>query len=261
MTCPRFTHVLKDGRSFSYECPSITTLWRARTLFSKEPDTIRWIDSFEDGEILYDVGANVGMYSIYAGVRNVKVFAFEPEAQNFALLNRNIAINGLQDSVVGFNLALSPMQQLNYLFVSSELIGGACNNFGESLDHNGKPVVAKYRQGAFSVPVDDLWERFGLPLPNYVKIDVDGLEPEIIKSALATLRSPLLKSILVELNEQLPEHMQAVEIIKSNGFSLATKYHAPEFDQGRFSRCYNYIFTRTCPEGEQNESQGSCSLN
>ena len=62
-----------------------------RTLFSKEPITLAWIDTFKDGETLYDIGANVGMYTIYAAVmRKANVYAFEPEALNYAELNKNI---------------------------------------------------------------------------------------------------------------------------------------------------------------------------
>lgn len=47
---------------------------RLRTLFSKEPITLAWIDTFAEGETLYGIGANVGMYTIYAAVmRNANV--------------------------------------------------------------------------------------------------------------------------------------------------------------------------------------------
>ena len=71
--------------------------WTARnyaTLFIKEPITIDWIRSFKKNNIFYDVGANVGMYSIFAAlISDVKVYAFEPESNNFQTLmqNNNVA--------------------------------------------------------------------------------------------------------------------------------------------------------------------------
>ena len=63
-----------------YNIVNKSTLWRAETLFNKEPITIKWIRSFKKNKTMFDVGANVGMYSIYAALtRMVKVFAFEPE--------------------------------------------------------------------------------------------------------------------------------------------------------------------------------------
>jgi hypothetical protein len=46
----------------------------------------------KEGEILYDVVANVGMYIIYVGKQGLKVFCFGPEASNYYILNQNIAI-------------------------------------------------------------------------------------------------------------------------------------------------------------------------
>ncbi|MDQ3483475.1 MAG: hypothetical protein M3448_08750 [Pseudomonadota bacterium] len=72
---------------------------RLRSLFSKEPITLAWIDTFAKGETLYDTGANVGMYTIYASVmRNAIVYAFEPEALNYAELNKNIFLYDLHES-------------------------------------------------------------------------------------------------------------------------------------------------------------------
>ena len=47
---------------------------RAETLFTKEPDMIDWIDSFPEDFVLWDIGANVGIYSIYAGLKGGGVF-------------------------------------------------------------------------------------------------------------------------------------------------------------------------------------------
>ena len=79
-----------------FETPNDMTAWRVRSMYEKEPDTIRWLESIPEGAVLVDVGANVGMYSVFAAVvRKAKVYAFEPESQNYALLNANIAANSL----------------------------------------------------------------------------------------------------------------------------------------------------------------------
>ena len=87
----------KWGSMFVY-CGHGRLLWRANTFDTEEPETIGWLDTLAADDILWDVGANVGMYSIYAArFRRCKVIAFEPESQNFAVLVRNISLNGLQD--------------------------------------------------------------------------------------------------------------------------------------------------------------------
>ena len=63
---------------------------RAETFFTKEPDTIEWIESFDKNDVFLDIGANIGIYSLYAAKNVSKVWAIEPESLNFAMLNLNI---------------------------------------------------------------------------------------------------------------------------------------------------------------------------
>lgn len=237
--------VMLGGNIIKYECVSLVTLWRAKTLLTKEPDTIEWINSFGKGELLYDIGANVGMYSIYAASRGTKVIAFEPESQNFAQLNRNIFLNQLQDQVTGLNLAIGKTSAIDYLYLSTFTVGEAINNLGSPVDYNHQPMESVFKQGVMSISLDDLIEKFNLPIPNHLKIDVDGLESDIISGAEATLRNPELKSILVELNDDLPEDAGAAESLRKYGFILKGKFHAPMFDLTEYKNIYNYIFVRS----------------
>src|SRR5436305_382256 len=83
-----------EGLKMRFSTPSVFTHWRVDSIRTKEPWTLEWIATFAPGDTLLDVGANVGMYTIWASVtRQARVFAFEPEAQNYALLNRNIQLN------------------------------------------------------------------------------------------------------------------------------------------------------------------------
>ncbi|HOX00078.1 MAG TPA: FkbM family methyltransferase, partial [Deltaproteobacteria bacterium] len=92
--------------------------WRADTFWTKEPETIAWIDSFGPG-FFWDVGANVGIYSLYAAVRHpdtVKVYAFEPYPDNFVALKGNIAANGLGGAVRPVLAALGREEGFNYFY-------------------------------------------------------------------------------------------------------------------------------------------------
>ena len=85
------------GVKMRFATPSAVALWRVQSIHSKEPWTLEWIARFAPGDIMLDCGANVGMYTIWAAAtRKVQVYAFEPESQNYALLNRNIQNNQLQ---------------------------------------------------------------------------------------------------------------------------------------------------------------------
>ena len=69
------------------------TLMRTDTFSTKEPETIAWIDGFDECRNFLDIWANIGVYSLYAALRWHNVLCIEPDALNFALLNLNIADN------------------------------------------------------------------------------------------------------------------------------------------------------------------------
>ena len=89
---PILTEETEFGR-ISFFCPGKIPEWRAKTLLTKEPETIEWINGFNKTDIFWDIGANVGVYSLYAALRGLSVLAFEPSPSNYYLLSRNIEIN------------------------------------------------------------------------------------------------------------------------------------------------------------------------
>jgi FkbM family methyltransferase len=212
--------VLKHlGHRIVFNTPNAMTAWRVKSLFDKEPDTIRWISQMELGSTLIDIGANVGMYSVFSAItRNMKVYGFEPESQNYALLNANIAANGLSERVVAFPLALSDEMKLDKLYLSDFSAGGSCHSFAEQVGFDLKPRNAAFAQGAFSVTLDQLVASGAVPVPDYVKIDVDGIEHKVIDGAKTTLANPKVKSVLIELNTKLDEHRAVIDKIGALGF-------------------------------------------
>lgn len=209
-----------DGQTLRFHAPNRMTQWRVESLFTKEPDTVAWLRSMQAGEVLVDVGANVGMYSVFAAmVRGVRVIAFEPESQNYALLNRNIALNQLSGTVTAYPLALSDRSGADALYLSEFSEGGSCHSFGAQVGFDLKPRIAAFAQGAFSVPLDLLVSAGSVPLPDHIKLDVDGFEHKVLAGAVQTLRNPKVRSVLVELNTHLDEHRAAIQQLESLGFS------------------------------------------
>ena len=80
-------------------------------MFDKEPETIQWINNFDKTKkiIFWDIGANIGLYSIYAATKfkEIEVIAFEPSTSNTRVLSRNISLNKLTNKINIFQLALS----------------------------------------------------------------------------------------------------------------------------------------------------------
>jgi FkbM family methyltransferase len=238
--------VSHEGTRVRYVTPSSVLKWRVDSLFEKEPCTIEWIARFAPGEVLVDVGANVGMYTIWAAkTRGVRVFAFEPEAQNYALLNRNVLLNGLGDRVKAYCLALSDADGFSELHLSELGAGGSCHSLGERVDFAHRPMQPEYSQGCISARLDDLVSRGVVPEPDYVKIDVDGFEPKVIAGAAALLGGKRLKSLLVEINQNLPDHMELVTHLHACGYRHdPAQVERVVRKSGAFKGCAEYVFER-----------------
>jgi FkbM family methyltransferase len=178
-------------------------LWRAETYSTKEPDTLTWIDSFfRRGEVLYDIGANIGQYSLYAAKRlagDCKVLAFEPEALNYAKLNRNIVLNGLMGTVIPYCLAVTERTGLDMFYAKTFAPGAALHALGRPVTQGEEAFPPQNQQGMMGVSLDDLTGRFALSFPNHIKIDVDGIEDLIVRGAAQTLGNAALRTVLVEV--------------------------------------------------------------
>ena len=131
-------------QNVSFFVPNLLVQWRVDTFFSKEPETLEWIDNFEnkvggDKKITFwDIGGNIGLYSIYAAVKhqNIDVTTFEPSTNNLQTLSRNISINNLEEKI---KICQFPLTNKNNSFLmmkeSSLEEGGALNVFGENFDY------------------------------------------------------------------------------------------------------------------------------
>ncbi len=104
---------------------------RAKTFSDKEPETLEWIDSFQPGTILWDIGGNLGLYSLYTALKDksAKVFTFEPSVFNLEIMARNVALNNLQERVVIMPIAISEASEINILHMSTMSWGGCDEHF------------------------------------------------------------------------------------------------------------------------------------
>jgi FkbM family methyltransferase len=231
--------------------PNQTTKWRTDTLFTKEPETIEWIDNFKKNKkiIFWDIGANIGLYSIYAAQRhnNIDILSFEPSTSNLRILSRNISINNLNDKIKINQLPLGEKQNTNSIIYESEFIEGwSMNTYGEPIDYQGKSFQSKQSYSLFGTNINFYIKNKIFDVPSYIKIDVDGIEHKILRGADECLKSDNLKSVSIELNENyLEQYKEVRHIMKSYNFEIKQKKHAKFFDKSElFSNTYNYIFEK-----------------
>lgn len=234
------------GVRMVFSTPSEMALWRVQSIRRKEPCTLEWIAAFQADDVLLDCGANVGMYTIWAAAtRGVRVFAFEPEAQNYGLLNRNILMNKLQARVQAYCMGLSDSSGLSQLHMADMRVGGSCHSVGEALDFQLQPLHAAFVQGCVVSRLDDLVDEGATPVPTHIKIDVDGFEHKVIAGARRTLGNPAVKSLLIETNPALAEHRDMVDALGDLGFVYdEAQVAAAARQEGAFKGVAEYIFRR-----------------
>lgn len=219
----------KEGLQARFYAPNKHAAWRYKTMFIKEPETIEWLRGLNKDDVLWDVGANVGIYSIYAAlVTGCKVVAIEPGAANYWTLCKNIELNKLDARVDSFCIALGSEHKCADLYLYTSDPGGAQNALDRPQTDQGKVFKPQFRQGMLSIPTDVLVESLGAASPTAIKIDVDGFELFVLKGAERTLAKPNLRRISLEMNSaDQPLVDSAMQMLSAAGFRKQGEFRSP----------------------------------
>jgi FkbM family methyltransferase len=201
--------------------------WRAKSC-KKEPWTVAWIEeSMGGGGVLYDVGANVGTFSLVAAkvcARRGTVVAFEPGFASYAHLCGNIVLNRCEAIIIPVPLAVAGTNGLGSFRYLSLDPGQSRHDFKQGAwDADEADTPKRYHQPVLSMTLDSAISTFSLPAPNHLKVDVDGGEIEVLQGAAHTLASPALRSILIEIDESQTDQVMA--ILDRSGFALARTHN------------------------------------
>jgi FkbM family methyltransferase len=139
------------------------------------------------GEVFFDVGANVGSYTLLAaGIKKARCFAFEPVPLTFNLLNENIILNKLNERVTCIQAAVGATAGHIFFTQDRDVMNHVVS--AESPYTNKTKVTV--------VKLDD----YSAEQPILLKVDVEGYETEVLKGAQSILKHDSLIAIIIELN-------------------------------------------------------------
>ena len=224
--------------------PNDVTKWRIDTFSTKEPETLDWIDSFRENCTFWDIGANIGLYSCYAAKNlNCNVYAFEPSVFNLELLAKNIFINSLNEKITIVPLPLAENLMTKQFNMSEPDWGSAKSTFGENYGHDGSILDTKFKFKTVGISIDQNLSFLKLNQPNYIKMDVDGIEHLILKGAETCLKN--VESLLIEVDEKYADQVKNVEtcLVKA-GFKLYEKKQSKMMAQSKISSIFNQIWIK-----------------
>ena len=213
-----------------------------------EPETLDWLDGIEEQSCVFDVGASNGMYAHYAAAkRSARSVSFEPEAQNFATLEMNSYLNKdlFQHQPIALCMALSDTESLGRIFCARYGAGFHMKILDRPFRVNEtSPFVPAHVQSVIELPLDLAIERYALPTPAYLKIDVDGAEERVLLGAKGALTSRSLRSLMIELSEIEGTAVRANAFLESIGFRLKERFPVRHARGGFYDGLFNCVFEK-----------------
>ncbi len=246
-----YTELIILDRKINFFVPNQLVDFRVNSYFSKEPETIEWINSFNTDEeiIFWDIGANVGLYSIYNAIKhkNSKTISFEPSTSNLRVLSRNISINKFEKKIKIMPIPLTNVENKFFTMKEGQFVeGSALNSFGENFNFEGKNFQSEMNYTLLGTSINYLLDNHILEIPDYIKIDVDGIEHLILEGAMKYLSNQKIKSLSIEINENFTEqYTKLIQIMKKHNFKILHKKHNEQmFRNTKYDRSFNYIFIR-----------------
>lgn len=188
MLNPRFETQF-DGRKLQFRTGNGRLLWRAKTLLTEEPLMISWILAMSPNDVVLDVGANVGMYTVPIAQKVKLVYACELDPLNVAILKENLVLNTVHDRVVIFPIACGNSMTIVEIKFRDLAYGDALQSVAGGDVSNSHLGELPHTTKSLQMSLDELFESVDAIRPNKIKIDVDGNEETVLrglKGLLAT---------------------------------------------------------------------------
>jgi FkbM family methyltransferase len=237
---PKFETSL-NGQKLQFRTGNGRLLWRAKTFLTEEPLMISWILDMQPNDVVMDIGANVGTYTVPIAQKVKRVYACELDPLNVAILKENIVLNAVHDRVLIIPIACGNKLAAVEIEFRDLAYGDALQSIagGDTLESvRGKK---SHSMKSLQISLDEVFLSLDLEWPNKIKVDVDGNEETVLNGA---------KSLLARANEIYFEDSKTeacrtfIEFLNSKGFVEYDYVEIFKMDREKRSVGFNRIFRK-----------------
>jgi FkbM family methyltransferase len=217
-----YTDPMQSSRPlpFAIDLSAEIPRFRAETFWSKEPETLEWINrnlgNKSNVGLFIDVGANIGIYSLYGSVVNqgVSIISVEPFSANYLELEKNISLNNKQNQIVALEAALSSRSGKGNLRIADDRLGSSGAQIELNDVSSSAQTIVETRDRLVDSKNDLLSQTGGKVM---LKIDTDGNELDELLGFCDSFGKGIIGTVLVETH---PSNRREIEsYLNSNGAS------------------------------------------
>jgi FkbM family methyltransferase len=226
-------------RNVSFNLMTYTRSLELCAKMNYETENLDFIDEINPNDVLYDLGACEGRFTIYAASKGIRVFSFEPEQKNFTVLNQNIKLNdNVSNLITAINAGVGAHNGKAKLNIGQPWEGGHQKVIEISTTRKDLGFTFIDSQEVNILSLDSVAGK-DLPAPNYLKVDVDGSEIPFLEGAKSTLENTNLLGIIIELNILDVNFKNIINNLSAFGFKEKKRYSIPNE-----ASLYNITFYR-----------------
>lgn len=175
----------------------------------------------KEGTLALDIGANIGLVSMHLSHYFERVISLEPSLEHFDALNRNLQVNKITN--------VKPIRKAIYIKNGEFPFGGPGDNRTMRSLHMAVWPEGKNSEVVEAITFDKLFEDEKIVHVNFLKLDVEGSETEILSSEGFKKVASKIDVILGETHKWSGRHPNQVkDALKMNGFEISGVTHDPE---------------------------------
>jgi len=207
-----------------------------------EEEIYDYITGMPKGAVFFDLGASIGNVSLFAAAHGLKTYAFEPDPKNFEALDLNRRANAHGD-LQAFEIAISDGSNREGILMSNSRKQRRGDHHKvlrvqENAVHSSVLGLLDTERVVRTLSLDQAIEQLGLPVPDYMKIDIDGSEVAFFKGSTKTLANPKVKGFMIELYKESPFYPDLLRTIAAANFEAKGAFQissAGQVDVGLFN--------------------------